>query len=82
MSPPLSELQREIMAYFRDHEHAAETAAGISRVWLDHAGASGDDTEVEVALDGLVALGLVEKHALPGTGFVYRRRVKRLNGTA
>lgn len=73
MPPSLSRLQRDIMAHFIENELAAETAAGISRVWLDRSDAIRDVAEVEAALDDLVAQGFLERHDLLGTAAVYRR---------
>jgi hypothetical protein len=68
------------MAHFDRNQFAAETAAGISRVWLDRGGTTRDVAEVEAALDRLVRDGLLERHELLGAAAVYRRANRRASG--
>jgi hypothetical protein len=71
---PLTKLQKEIMAYLERCRDAAETSHGVNRIWLRRSDDSEHAREVEVALDGLVDRGYLERHAVPGNVAVYRRR--------
>jgi Fe2+ or Zn2+ uptake regulation protein len=69
----LTSLQRSILQYVAQHKQAAETAAGVTRVWLNRALSTRQIAKVERALEELVEAGWMEKHALPGANIVYRR---------
>jgi Fe2+ or Zn2+ uptake regulation protein len=72
MADSLTSLQQQVLDYLRQHVHAAETAEGVTRVWLQRTPAASLLAEVEQALDGLTQRGLIEKHVLPGGTAVYR----------
>jgi hypothetical protein len=67
----LTNLQQRILIYVRENVHAAETAKGVNGVWLDRPSTTESIAQVEEALDGLAAQGLLEKHLLPGSA-IYR----------
>jgi Fe2+ or Zn2+ uptake regulation protein len=69
----LTNLQRHILRYLAEHMQAAETAEGVTRAWLNREPSAGQIAEVELALEGLVEAGEMEKYALPGANTVYRR---------
>ena len=73
MTQQITSLQRKILDYVRGQESAAETANGVNSVWLCRPPNRMSVAEVELALEGLVSRGLLEKHVLPGTTVVYRR---------
>jgi Fe2+ or Zn2+ uptake regulation protein len=66
-------LQRQILEYVARRTEAAETAEGVTRVWLNRAPRVREIADVERALEELVDAGLMEKHTLPGAKTVYRR---------
>ena len=72
MSRPLTEVQVRIMRYVRSCERAAETPTGVNRVWLQRPHTTANVEQVQRALEGLAAMGLIERHALPGRVAVYR----------
>jgi Fe2+ or Zn2+ uptake regulation protein len=72
MNRTLTSLQQQILDYVRNSVNAAETARGVNHVWLNRTSNSQSIAEVEQALEGLVALGFLEKHLLPGGGAIYR----------
>jgi Fe2+ or Zn2+ uptake regulation protein len=69
----LTEVQTRIMTYVRSHAHAAETAEGVNRVWLQRMPTTANVVQVRRALEHLTVLGLLERHALPGRVTVFRR---------
>ena len=72
MTHGLTSLQQQILHYVRGSVNAAETARGVTHVWLKRPSSSESIAEVEQELEGLVTRGLLEKHSLPGSGVVYR----------
>jgi len=72
MTHVLTSLEKQILNYVRGSVNAAETARGVTHVWLNRPSNSQSIAEVEQALEGLVARGLLEKHPLPGSSVVYR----------
>ncbi len=68
----LTSLQQQILDYVRGNWNAAETAKGVNHVWLNRPPTRLSIAEVEQALEGLVAEGMLEKHSLPGSTVVYR----------
>ncbi len=73
MTHVLTSLQQQILNYVRNSVKAAETARGVNHVWLNRPSNSQSIAEVELALEGLVAHGFLEKHLLPGSDAVYRK---------
>jgi Fe2+ or Zn2+ uptake regulation protein len=69
----LTSLQRHILQYVAQHKQAAETTAGVTRVWLSRTPSARQIAKVKRALDELVEAGWMEKHALPDANIVYRR---------
>ena len=61
------------MEYVSHRHHAAETAVGVNCMWLERPDTPADVHEVKIALEELVANGLLEKHRLPGDATIYRR---------
>ncbi len=74
MTRALTSVQRQILSYLDANTNAAETAEGINVVWLNRANTAQSIAETEESLDGLVALDLMERHALPGGTALYRSR--------
>jgi Fe2+ or Zn2+ uptake regulation protein len=68
----LTSVQRHILQYVAEHKQAAETAEGVTRVWLNRAPSARQIAEVEHALEELVVAGQMEKYNLPGANTVYR----------
>ena len=66
-------LREQILRYWRANVHAAETAAGVNRVWLKRPNTPQMVAEIELALDELVRAGELERHRMPGKHAVYRR---------
>lgn len=66
-------LKADIRRYILANEKAAETAEGVTRVWLKQPHCARVLAQVEQALDELVDEGLLERHALPGGASIYRR---------
>jgi Fe2+ or Zn2+ uptake regulation protein len=76
----LTEVQARIMRYVRRHARAAETAEGVNGVWLQRIPTTPNVVQVRHALEYLTALGLLERHHLPGRVTVFRRARARAEG--
>jgi Fe2+ or Zn2+ uptake regulation protein len=76
----LTEVQARIMRYVRSHARAAETAEGVNRVWLQRIPTTPNVVQVGHALEHLTALGLLERHHLPGRVTVFRLARARAEG--
>lgn len=64
-------LCRAVVEYLRAHEHAADTAEGIARVWL--AGFDEAPLHIEAVLGRMTEKGLVAAHTLPDGQVLYRK---------
>ena len=74
MAHVLTSLQQQVLSYLHVSVDATETAKGVNRMWLNRSRATRSIAETEQALEGLVALDLIERHVLPGGTVVYRGR--------
>ena len=66
----VEDLRGRILEYLRTRKHAAETAEGINRVWLERPPRQ-HIAEVEYVLDDIASEGLLVKHVLPGPVGLY-----------
>ena len=73
MRPIVDDFQKAIVRYLESHARAAETAEGVSRVWLGRRSDQASIAQVQEALDLLVESGALERHMLPGGMPVYRK---------
>lgn len=65
--------ERLIERYLEEHPDAADTAEGISQWWLSEPGPTLSVSDVQRALDALVARGVVGRIDRPGMPSIYRR---------
>jgi hypothetical protein len=83
-APDRDEIRREILAHLAAHPECEDTLEGIAEWWLLERAIERRLREVEAALDGLVAEGLLERRGGAGGGSRYRlpderrREVRRL----
>ena len=68
----LEGLCREILDYFQTHPNAADTVEGIANWWLPRQRYETTRARIQLALDRLVAEGLVEAKLLADGAMVYR----------
>jgi hypothetical protein len=68
-------LAKEIAGYLSSHSNAADTVEGITNWWLTSAKGQANQSQVQKALDYLVASGRVEKKEVGKGALVYRKRL-------
>ena len=70
---PASGVAEEIDRYLYDHPGASDNLIGVVTWWLNRDANQETMDVVEAALLELVAMGVVERRALPDGGAIYRR---------
>lgn len=80
----LSDTARAICRYLDAHPRAADSLDGILRWWLTRQRVSDSESEVQTALNELVASGQISHRRLPDGTVVYQRQttLARNDGTS
>lgn len=73
----IGDIVRAIAAYLLAHPSAADTAEGVARCWLGPRGLTATTEDVQVALNRLVARGVVEECQSFSGAPIYRGTTSR-----